>query len=436
MLTYSDGMSCQRLTLSLAGLACLVLLSAPALGAGKGVLRAGASRVDITPEEGASLRMSGYGSRTDGFQGIHDRLHVRAIVVEDGTTQAAIVTCDLIFVLPELWASYSARIADETGIPRENILLAATHTHAAPNIRALSKMVDNAKARGYMRDLEARTVKAVREAQSTLRPARIGFGTGEAHVNMNRRAPSADGGWRLGNNPTGPSDKTLAVIRFETLDGEPLAFLINHAVHGTVLGPKNLEISADLPGAASRHVEKHFGDKVVAVFTAGCSGDQDPIYRVGTNFEELAALGRILGDEVVRVAPLIRTSPHMSIRGAQRVVTCPGKKLPPGPRRRKSNEYVFLDDDPVDIRISLLMLNHIAITGVSGEVLTMIGTRLKDESPFANTIVVTHANGSSGYIPDDAAYDQVSYEIISSRVKRGCAEDAIVNGLLDMMDAL
>ena len=43
---------------------------------------------------------------------------------------------------------------------------------------------------------------------------------------------------------------------------------------------------------------------------------------------------------------------------------------------------------------------------------------------------------SSGYIPDDAAYDQISYEIVVSRVKRGCAEDAIVNGLLDMIDLL
>ena len=52
------------------------------------------------------------------------------------------------------------------------------------------------------------------------------------------------------------------------------------------------------------------------------------------------------------------------------------------------------------------------------------------------SIMVTHCNGSSGYLPDDAAYDQVSYEIITTRVKRGCAEDAIVDGLLAMMAEL
>jgi hypothetical protein len=65
--------------------------------------------------------------------------------------------------------------------------------------------------------------------------------------------------------------------------------------------------------------------------------------------------------------------------------------------------------------------------------LTNIGLRLKRESPFNRTIMITHCNGSNGYLPDDAAYDQVSYEIVTTRAKQGCAEDAIVNGLLEMM---
>ncbi|MCP5116905.1 MAG: hypothetical protein GY953_39265 [bacterium] len=406
------------------------------MSAKKGTLRAGAARVDITPADGSALPMSGYASRTEGFKDIHDRLFVRAIVVDDGSVQAAIVTWDLIFVPHEIWEEYTGLIASETGIGAERILMAATHTHGGPNIGRLLKMEAGTPGAQYMKALRAKTLDAVRQAKANLQPARVGHGAGEAHVNMNRRARMADGGWWLGYNPKGPSDKTVAVVRFEQLDGEPFAFFVNYGVHGTVLGGKNYRITSDLPGATSRFVEEHFGDQVVAAFTAGCSGDQNPIYRVGTNFDERAILGELLGAEVVRVAKSIRTSRNMSVRGAQRVVACPGKKLPPGPRRRRDNQYVFLDADPVDIRLSLLMLNHIAITGISGEVLTNIGTRLKKESPFAATMVATHANGSSGYIPDDAAYDQISYEIVVSRVKRGCAEDAIVNTLLDMMDEL
>jgi hypothetical protein len=71
----------------------------------------------------------------------------------------------------------------------------------------------------------------------------------------------------------------------------------------------------------------------------------------------------------------------------------------PGPGQEYREEGL----DPVAIRLSFLVINDIAITGVSGEVLTKIGLRLKKESPFNCTIMVTHGNGSSGYLPDDAA---------------------------------
>jgi hypothetical protein len=271
-------------------------------------------------------------------------------------------------------------------------------------------------------------------ARKNLQPAKVGFGTGQANVNMNRRARDDQGGWMLGNNPEGVSDKSVSVIRFDSLTGEPIAIVTNYGVHGTVLGPGNLQISADLPGATARFVEQHYGDKVVAPWTSGTAGDQDPIYRTGTDFRNVAALGRILGEEVVKVADTIKTSPRARIRGMQSVVTCPGKRTvqAPGPGK----EYRYEDADPVSIRLSLLVINDIAITGVSGEVLTNIGLRLKKESPFTRTIMVTHCNGSSGYLPDDAAYEQVSYEITTARVKQGCAEDAIVDGFLKMMGTI
>lgn len=428
------------MSLRFPALLCVVVGGAlcawPASAAQKGSLRAGAARVDITPAEDAALPMSGYSSRKEGHKGIHDHLFARAIVVDDGVSQAAIIVCDFIGFPNEFQEKLSGKISEETGIPRENIMMAGTHTHGGPNYRDFHKAEPGSNRAVYLKELENKILEATRQARANLQPARMGFGAGKASVNMNRRARMADGGWWLGYNPDGPSDKTVAVIKFETLGGEPLAFFINYAVHGTVLGGKNYQITSDLPGATSRFVEQHYGDKVVAVWSAGASGDQNPIYRVGANFDERAILGQLLGEEVIRVAGDIRTSTVAHIRGKQKVVTCPGKKNPPGSRRRADLGYQFLDADPVDINLSVVMLNHIAVTGVSGEVLTMIGTRLKQESPFAHTIMVTHANGASGYLCDDAAYDQISYEIVTTRVKRGCAEDAIVNGLLEMMDGL
>ncbi len=400
----------------------------------RGSLRAGAAKVGITPAADAALLMSGYAGRTEGFKGIHDDLNVRAIVLDDGSAQAAIVSCEIIGLSNAFWEKATERIAKEAGIARENVLLASVHTHAAPSTGVYERGQMPAGQAAYVARLEDAIVESVRLAKAGLQPARVGFGTGTAKVNMNRRARNGEGGWMIGNNPDGVSDKTVAVIRFETLKGEPLAIFSNYGVHGTVLGPGNLQISSDLPGATARYVERHYEGKVVAPWTSGTAGDQDPIYRVGTDFQNVVALGTILGEEVVRVADSIKTTGAARIRTAQRVVTCPGKRTVQAPGRGR--EYKFEDSDPVAIRLSLLVINDIAITGVSGEVFTDIGLRLKKESPFNRTIMVTHCNGSSGYIPADAAYDQVSYEIVTTRLKRGCAEDAIVNGLLAMMEDL
>src|SRR5262249_26130777 len=138
-------------------------------------------------------------------------------------------------------------------------------------------------------------------------------------------------------------------------------------------------------------------DGVVALWTSGAAGDQNPVSLArGSDFTMVDALGKILGEEAVRVAGAIHTTDRGRLSGRQQVVTCPGRKVEPGSLPRK--DYKWEDSDPVSIRLALLMINDIALTGVSGEVMTMIQQHLRSESPFSRTIMVTHANGSSGYI--------------------------------------
>jgi neutral ceramidase len=409
------------------GLALLLLSSAAAAE-----FRAGAARVDITPAKDEALPMSGYAARKEGHKGIHDNLYVRAIAIEAGNARAAILTADLIGFSSRFRDRIADRIATETRIPRENILLCATHTHSAPSPGTYESVApDSAHAR-YMSRVEDSLMQAVRQALESLQPARVGEGTGRANVNVNRRALMADGTWWLGINPDGPSDKTVAVVKFETTDGRPIAILSNYAVHGTGMGQENYLISADVPGATSRWVETHYGDAVVAPWTSGAAGDQCPIYdRFATRFAGVEAIGRILGEEVVRVSQGIHARPAASVHAAQSVVTCPGQRFLPGPNGRRDGR--FEDSDPVRIGLSVLRIGDVVLAGVSGEVLTGIGQRLKREAKSLRPILLTHCNGSSGYIPDDAAYEQVSYEIQTARVKRGCAEDSIVRGLLELM---
>jgi neutral ceramidase len=399
--------------------------------------RAGAAKVDITPAPDAALPMSGYANRIAGFTRIHDPLSVRAIVVDDGEVQAAVISVEVIGISSALWEKIVDRLSGETGIPKDNILLAAVHTHAAPAIGTYDERADGPIAErrdAYLKIMQDAVVTATSEAKSRLQPARIGYATGRANVNTNRRASNGEGGWMLGNNPDDVSDKTVVVIKIESRSGAPIAVFSNYAVHGTVLGPDNLQISADLPGAAAAFVERHYGGNVVSPWTSGAAGDQDPIYRIGRDFKNVTALGNLLGAEVVRVADQIQPTERARIRCSQRVISCPGKRTVqrPGPGR----PYLEADAEPTPIRLSLLMINDIAIAGVSGEVLTNIALRLKRESPMTRTVMVTLCNGSSGYLPDDAAYDRISYEVLTSRVKRGYAESAIINGFCEMMNAL
>lgn len=425
-----------------------------ALGCKSAPLEVGAAKIDITPSADAALPMSGYANRKEGFKGIHDDIYVRAIVFGYGAKLAAVVAWELIGVPNGVWEQLSQRIARETGILPEYLLLCAVHDHSAPAPFGMYGN-DSPKSAAYTKQVEDATVDAIRRAKENLRPAKVGIETGKAYVNINRREYSPDKGWSLGYNPQGPSDKTVTVIRFDALSGKPLALLINYAVHAVVMGGENYQISGDLAGATSRFVENYYRGKpedaprddagaaiqlhpektsqdVVALWTSGAAGDQNPISLArGSDFTMVDALGRILGEEVVRVAGTIHTTEQARIWGNQQVVTCPGRKVEPG--RLPRTEYKWVDADPVSIRLSLLMINDIALAGVSGEVMTMINDHLKRKSPSSQTVMVTHANGSSGYIPDDAAFEQVSYEITTSRLKPGCAETAIISGFLNLM---
>ena len=433
----------------------LVMASFPlALQAENAALQAGAASVDITPSADAALPMSGYADRKEGFKGIHDHIYTRAIVFGDGSRFAAVVAWELIGVPNAVWEELSQRIARETGIPAEYLILCAVHDHSAP---APFGMYGNnsPKSAAYTKQVEDATVEAIRKAKGNLHPAKIGIGTGKAYVNINRREYSADSGWWLGYNAEGPSDKSVTVIRFDALSGKPIGLLINYAVHAVVMGGENYQISGDVAGATSRYVENYYRGKpvdaprsdagaaiqlrheettenVVALWTSGAAADQNAISLArGSDFTMVDALGKILGEEAVRVAGAIRTTDQAKLRGKQQVVTCPGRKIEPGPLPRK--KYKWEDSDPVGIRLSLLMINDIALAGVSGEVMTMIHEHLKKRATSSRTVMVTHANGSSGYIPDDAAFEQISYEITTSRLKPGCAENAIVDGFFNLM---
>jgi hypothetical protein len=171
----------------------------------------------------------------------------------NGTTSAALITLDAGAVPTELWEKVSQKLERELGIPATNVLITATHTHSVP-----FKM-----AAGYA-DLVFNSVKMAKDKRQ---PARMSYGTGLSYINVQRDMIDEEKRtWWEGANYEGLSDKTVAVIKFETLTGAPIAVYYNYAVHAVITGALDL-VSGDIPGASSRYIEDSFDDKVVGRLT-------------------------------------------------------------------------------------------------------------------------------------------------------------------------
>src|SRR6185503_2550219 len=108
-----------------------------------------------------------------------------------------------------------------------------------------------------------------------------------------------DGKASLGLNPDGAVDRRIGLLRIDKEDGSPLALIANYAIHGTVLGPSNLEISGDAPGIVSEYVEQKIGAPVL--FINGAAGNMAPIYSVYPNPESghLSQFKVLLGDKIL-----------------------------------------------------------------------------------------------------------------------------------------
>jgi hypothetical protein len=464
--------------------ACLLVLAAASIEprqAPPGRLRAGAAKIEITPKPG-DLTVS-----TDS---IRDPLFVRAVVVDDGSTCAALVGLDLGSAGNQLVAEALAKASAASGCPPGNFIISATHTHSS-NAQGLGQGPPSA------RTVADAIVEATTIAKSKLAPARIGYGTTNIDLNVNRDLFNSKLEWRQEPNPHGPSDKTLAVVGLLGADNVPIAVYLNYAMHPINFYLSGV-ISADFPGEASRYLEELFDDRTVAIFSQGASGDQNPrdfrsptlfmaqraaltvgrgpfVQRIGEppgqelsssaafnpqratserkripdeNLEAyhkvlartgdyVRMLGSVIGSSAVRVMrESMQPTETARIWAAQETFVCPGRVRLDVDNPARENVFPGYKDGPDAIlKVGVLRIGDIHLVTVNGEVYSEIALKLKAQAPVSKTIVVTLANGSAnaGYIYSDRAYSHLTFQVIGSRLKPGCAESKIVDTVVGLM---
>ena len=160
-----------------------------------GSLKAGIATINITPEK--PVRMSGYEARKDPFKGVHDDIYAGAVVFNNGETKTCLVTTEIIDFSNDFTDETAAKISKATGIPAGSVMITTVHDHSAPITRSYGgDLTDNEKE--YLNTLQDKLVQVASEANGKLQPVRIGAGKGTCTMNINRRAPQADGGIWLG----------------------------------------------------------------------------------------------------------------------------------------------------------------------------------------------------------------------------------------------
>jgi neutral ceramidase len=245
--------------------------------------RAGAATVKITPTR--PLWMSGYASRDHAAEGTSIDLWAKALVLEDPRGErAALVTLDLVGIDRDFSQAVCAAIGEKFKLERRQIALCSSHTHSGPVVgRTLMAMyfLDDGQRQlvaDYTAELETDLVKLVGDALGKIAPVRIAWGIGRSTIAVNRRTnPEADvPKLRELGLLKGPVDYDVPVLSVRKPDGELAAIVFGYACHATVL--PFYEWSGDYPGFAQIELEtSHPG--AVALFFAGCGGDQNPLPR-------------------------------------------------------------------------------------------------------------------------------------------------------------
>ena len=391
-------------------------------------VKLGVSQSNITP--GIPLTMSGYDARKTPFTGVHDSLYASALYFSSGGNKALIITTDLIGFKTELADDIKKLISDEINIPAENIMLTAVHNHGGPAIKTYESILTPANE-DYIRTLMAKLTQLAVKASKNPVPFLMGIGKGHCTMNINRRAEFADGSIWLGRNQDGPCDHEVDVVRFEDMNHKTLAVLINWPCHGTASGQENYQITGDWPGATSRFIKKQAGKEIVIAITAGASADINPIYGPGNDFNEIEAVGYQVGKEAWKTFAQTSTYPVKSLELTTASMTFPGKKACKDQFPQESYE----SGPDVALRLNVIKVGDLVLAGISGELMTEIGLEVKDQSPYSATIIVTHCNGSGGYICTDKAFTEGGYEVKVTRLMPG-AEKPLINKLLEMIRSL
>ncbi len=426
-----------------------------------GEIQAGVAKVDITPPLGISL--TGTISQNPPAGSIHDPLHIRAIVLNDGRTTLAIAIVDNTMISAPVIDEAKNLIKKQSGIPGANIIVAATHTHSTP--RAVVGLIDEDSHRDYLKFLSKKIAIAILQAQKSAVPAGIGWASFNAPEHVHNRRwfveesaqipnPFGETGEVVKMNPgrkglvkaAGPVDPQVFLLSIQTAEGMPRALLANYGLH-YVGGVGGGRISADYFGVFSESVGKKLkttdDGQFLGIMSNGTSGDVNnvdfgsPRTAKREPFEKISEVAEDLASRAAPVVKAIKYQSdlqlaatesvlHLKIRkpDATRIKWAEENQPPKGMKLRPNRIQIYAREalelakypEEAEVRIQAFRIGELAIVSIPCEVFAETGLAIKKDSPFpGNTFTIELANGYHGYLPTAQQHQWGGYETWPAR---------------------
>ncbi len=425
------------------------------------VFKAGSATTNITPLLGGGI-VGEFGTPPPAAH-VHDELHARCLVLDDGATKLVFIIADNIGLKRDLIDKAKRLIQEETSIPRSNVLISATHTHSSVSAGGKEKKrqeVDNAQEFDWYQEfLIRRFADAARIAVNNLEPAQIGWGSGSVpqHVFVRRwimKEPVLNpfGGYDKGAGnpgkdpnlpePASQPDPEVSFISVQSTDGKPIALLANYSLHYVGGTPRN-DISANYFAMfADRIQELLKADRqeppFVGIMSNGTSGDVNNVNHGAPAlrkepYEQIKLVAEDVAREVFRAHSAVdfhdwvplkaaeeeltlqvrKASPEM-LANAREVIARPETVKPKHPLEvAYANRILNLEEtwpDNIDIVLQVFRIGGLGVAAIPFEVFAETGLEIKAKSPFQASFTIELANGSYGYLPTPEQHELGGYE--------------------------
>ena len=397
---------------------------------------AGGHTVNITPPHPMPAYNGVVYSRGEG----DSDLLCHAVVFTDGNDIGAIVSLDITAISHANVLAIRELCELRTGIPAQNICIAANHNHQAPH--AAGMFLYGAKPDPlYVDFLITQTVEAISEAKRKLRPARYVAGNARSPgFEFNRRLKRPDGTVVLICRPNadpsfpaaGPVDKEIGYVLFEDEDRKPISCFFSYTNHNIVGGPNYFD--SGMGGRIGDVLRRELGVTDFATsFLAGACGNIQPNEKVGQktfHFDKSWSIGEGVADSILESYGKGFPQEIKDLRFASEVLEIPDRSLEESEfcedncrgtdteyfehaRNRYTPEMIAIQDrGPTSclVEISAISMGDVAIATNPAELFVEYGLEIKEKSPFEITMISELTNGYCGYVPTEAGFTEKGYE--------------------------